>query len=170
MTKAVVPGYAETINSSQIPTTATFETIPSPINKGADGLYSYIFDQIVGTSADIATRFVAPETGAVLGLLWANGATALDGTNGIRIRITNKTNSDGELADFGMGSATNAAAANDTSTTLAANASLELANANATNSVAYFNKGDVIVVTGTRDGTAITGTGTLILQLGSQGR
>lgn len=168
MTQAVTPGYAETINSSQVPTTATFETIPSPLNTGSDGIFTYVIDQIVATSANLALRLIAPESGQILGFAWANGSVAADGTNGIRILVQNASNSNAELADFGIGSNTNAAAANDKTTSLAASATTEIANTG--NSTAYFNKGDAITITGTRDGTTLVGCGNLYLRLGSQGR
>lgn len=151
-------------DSSNIPVDGTLTAIFAPQDRLADVFDSEIIR--VDVSANVATRLVAKSDGKIAGIQYANGAVAADGTNGWRLLVTNKSDSDAELADFGIGSGTNAALANDTDTVVAANGSAEVRSTATTR----FNKGDVFNVAGTRDGTTITGTFTLVFDYADKGR
>ena len=144
---------AKYLNSSQIPTAVTYPTITGTVNRQGDRVKQFVYTNASTTSSAPILQFVAPEDGVIIGITYANGSVACDGTNGWGLPFINKSNSDASVAYFGFGSNTNAAAATD-KTTVAANGKGELANSITTR----INRGDVISCTSVRDGSSIVGT------------
>ena len=156
-------------DGDQIPAANTYDTFESTSNKRLEMEQILIFDNASTTSEDIIMQFTAPDNGRIAGIRYANGATAMDGTNGWELEWLNQSNSDDRIAYFGIGSGTEAAKATDTDTSVLANANAFIANSDVT-STSRFNKGDNISCVGDRDGTAGVGSFELILELASAGR
>lgn len=154
------------IDSNQLPTALTWPAVSSLSDRMAVLTNSAKFRDVSLASGNTTFTFVAQNNGRVAGIQIANGATAADGTNSVKIVVTNTTNSADVLGSFGFGSGSNAAAAAQSNASVLAAAESEIANTD----TSFFNKGDVILVTDTRDGTAITYSGALVLDYGSQGR
>lgn len=144
---------ARKFDSNNKPVAKTYPNVEGNINSMVDRKVTKKFDVIEVTSADGTFEMAAPDKGKVIAVRFVNGATACDGTNGLKIVITNKTNSNAVVASAGFGSATNAAAASDKDTAVAAYETSTVK----TTSVEVCNYEDTLLGTITRDGTAVTG-------------
>ena len=165
-------GASTTLNA---PVALVFDEIPGVVNGMGDGHVWY--DIIDGTlfsgtveraSSDFVWQFTAADNGRIDGILYANGATAMDGTNGWELAFINDTNSDASLAYFGFGSGTEAAKGTDKDVAVDAAAIVYLSNS-ITATTARFNRGDVCEVTADRDGTAGVGSFRLLVSYESEG-
>ncbi len=157
------------------PVALVFNEIPRLVNTMADGqVFMEIIDQtlfsgtVETTSADFVWQMVAADTGRIVGIMYANGATAMDGTNGWELDFINDTQADVTCAYFGFGSGTEAAKATDKDVAVSADTTVYLSNS-ITSDASHFNAGDVIQVTADRDGTAGVGSFRLLISYESQG-
>ena len=150
MTQVRSPGVgAQYLASTQIPTALTFDAVPGRANRL---LNVEEFRYHVGTTDTGAVAyFTTQDKGRVIGVIAQNGSTACDGSNGWKAVVTG-SHSGNVVASFGFGTGTNAVAATD-SAAVAASASKQLANS-LTATTSYFNKGEVLTLTVTEDGTA----------------
>jgi hypothetical protein len=155
------------VDATQIPTAIVWDEVPGLVNTLADGLaHLEITDGTLfsgttqATSADWVYKFTAPDNGRIVGITYANGAVAMDGSVGWELAFINVSRSNASCAYFGFGSGTEAAKGTDNDVAVAANAVVTVSNS-ITATTARFNKGDVISCTADRDGT--TGVGTFIL-------
>jgi len=153
------------IDSTQFPSSITWDDIPHLTNQMRDGVVTYVKD-VSDSSADFIWEILAEDNGRIESLYYANGAVAIDSAVGWELSFINKTNSDDVLAYFGLGSGTEAAKATDTDTAVAAGGSAEILNSD----TSRFNKGDVISVTADRDGTTGVGTFALRISYEAEGR
>lgn len=163
------------VDATQIPTALVFDEVPGLINTLADGLVHYeITDGTLfsgttqATSADWVYKFTARDNGRIVGITYANGAVAMDGSVGWELDFINISQSNASCAYFGFGSGTEAAKATDKDVAVAANAVVTLSNSVVTGA-SHFNKGDVISCTADRDGTTGVGTFVLLVSYESQG-
>ena len=108
----------------------------------------------------------AADNGRIVGIMYSNGAVAMDGSVGWELQYLNKTNSDDVLGYFGIGSGTEAAKGTDNDTAVAAYGAAEILNSD----TSRFNKGDVIHVTADRDGTTGVGMFQLVVTYETEGR
>lgn len=153
-------------DSDQIPENVTWDDIAAVTNRMKDGNVVYEKD-VSDTSADFLWEFVAEDNGAITGLIYANGAVALDSNFGWELEFLNQSNSDSRVAYFGIGSGTEATKATDTDTVVAANGSALILNS--THATLRFNKDDVISCTADRDSDP-TGHFQLLVSYESEGR
>lgn len=154
------------LDSNQIPTAITFPQEEGAKNRMMPMVDTFVIDNAAAASADPTGAFVARENGRIAGIKLANGATALDGTNGFELQITNVSDSDTVLAYVGFGSGTEAAKATDKDVAVAADEVAYLVNT----VDETFSKGDLLLATGDRDGTAATGAFEVIIEYGVTGR
>jgi hypothetical protein len=162
MTQARTPAGStgsEYLASTQLPTALTWPTTPSRANRMMDLVQTHKFRDVSDASANFTYTFAAPNNGHIQSLRAVAGTVAGDGTNGIKLVVTNESNSAEVIGSFGLGTNTNAAAATN-SAAIAASVAGELANTTAKN----FNKGDIVKITATRDGTTFVLTGELVLE------
>ena len=167
---------SEKINDSdQVPTAIVWDEVPGSINTLADGLvHLEITDQTCftgtceSTSTDFAFKFTAKDNGRIVGITYANGAVAMDGSVGWELQFTNSQQAGAEVAYFGFGSGTEAAKATDADVAVAANVSVTLSNS-ITATTARFDKGDVIELLADRDGTTSVGTFIVLVSYESEG-
>ena len=163
------------VDATQIPTALTFDEVPGVVNTLSPGLvHMDIIDgtlfsgTVESTSADFVWNMTAADKGRIVGITYANGATAMDGTNGWELNFINDTQADATCAYFGFGSGTEAAKATDKDVAVAANTTVTLSNSIVT-PASHFNRGDIIQVTADRDGTAGVGSFRLLVSYESQG-
>lgn len=157
---------AKNFDANNKPAAKTYPAVESTTNKHEERNKYYEFHEIDTTSANSVFRLSAPDSGKIVAVSFANGATALDGTNGLKIVFINKTNADDIVASVGFGTGTNAAAAADAGVAVAANANAD----KKVTDTSTCNKGDVLVGTITRDGTAVTGVIKVEYQASAVGR
>jgi hypothetical protein len=153
------------VDATQVPTARTFAEVAGRVNRLLN--VDEVTVSITGSSSGEVLQFVALDNGRVEGLYFRNGATACDGSNGWRILVQNEGRSDAEVADFGAGTGSNAAAANDSKAVDASVISYFSNSLTATTS--YFTKGDSITIDVTEDGTAGAADLVLVLNYGAQG-
>jgi hypothetical protein len=160
MTQARVPlgtgaglgGPAEyLVDSTQIPTNRTLTEVPGRVNRLENVWERQV--KVATDSSGVVDRFIALENGRIQGVEISNGtSTASTGANGWKVVVTNLNNSSGVVGSFGVGTGTNAVAATD-HTVVDSSAKVRISNSLVT-TTASFNRGDILAVTVTEDGTA----------------
>jgi hypothetical protein len=165
-------GASTTLNG---PVALVFDEIPGVINGMGDGHVWYdIIDgnlfsgTVERASSDFVWQFTAADNGRIEGIMYANGAVAMDGSVGWELAFINDTNSDASLAYFGFGSGTEAAKGTDNDVAVAAGAIVYVSNS-LTATTARFNRGDLCEVTADRDGTTSVGSFRLLVSYESEG-
>jgi hypothetical protein len=165
-------GAATTLNA---PVALVFDEIPGVINGMGDGHVWYdIIDgnlfsgTVERASSDFVWQFTAADNGRIEGIMYANGAVAMDGSVGWELAFINDTNSDASLAYFGFGSGTEAAKGTDNDVAVAAGAIVYVSNS-LTATTARFNRGDLCEVTADRDGSTSVGSFRLLVSYESEG-
>ncbi len=153
------------VDATQVPTARTFDEVPGRVNRLLN-VDEYEVT-ISGSSTGEVLRFTAKDNGRVTGIMYKNGSTACDGSNGWRMLIQNEDRSDAQIADFGAGTGTNAAAADD-GKAVAANGVVYISNSLTANTT-YFTKGDSVTLDVTEDGTAGGAEITVLVNYGSKG-
>ncbi len=163
---------ATTLNAPQA---LVFNEIPRLVNTMADGqVFMDIIDgtlfsgTVESTSADFVWQMTAADTGRIVGIMYANGSVACDGSSGWELDFINDTQADATAAYFGFGSGTEAAKGTDNDVAVAADTTVYVSNS-ITTDVARFNAGDIIQVTADRDGTTVVGSFRLLVSYESQG-
>lgn len=162
MTQSRTPTGAtsEYLDSNQLPQTLTWAKVPNAGNQLAN--FDYInFDLNDSTSAAEAASRVVRSNGRVYGII-VNTIAATDSTAGWRIKVNNETVSDSLMGDFGFGTKTVAAAAND-KTTAATVAGQVVRLENTLADSIGFSAGDNLTVDTTQDSGAGALSGTVIL-------
>lgn len=157
---------AREIDANQLPIAKVYPDVEGTINKREERNKYFEFHEIAVTSGNATFEFAAPDTGKIVAVSFVNGSVAADGTNGLKVVFTNKTNSDDILASVGFGTGTNAAAAVNAYGALAAYANGD----KKVTDVSAADKGDVILGTITRDGTTVVGVIKVEYQVSSVGR
>ena len=143
-------GDNTTLNAPQA---VTFNEIPGVTNTLSPGLvHMDIIDgtlfsgTVESTSSDFVWQMTAANKGRIVGIMYANGSVACDGTNGWELNFINDTQADVTCAYFGFGSGTEAAKGTDNDVAVAANTTVYVSNS-ITSDASHFNAGDVIQVT-----------------------
>lgn len=162
-------------NTTQLPTARTFDEVPGVVNTLSPGIVQMeITDGTLfsgttqATSADWVYKFTAADKGRIVGIVYANGAVAMDASVGWELDFINISQSNERCAYFGFGSGTEAAKATDKDVAVAAAEVAKLSNSIVT-AASHFNRGDVISCTADRDGTTGVGTFILLVSYESQG-
>ena len=163
------------VDATQLPTARVFDETPGVVNTLSPGLvHMEITDGTLfsgttqATSSDWVYKFTAADKGRIVGITYANGATAMDGTVGWELDFINIGQSNERCAYFGFGSGTEAAKATDKDVAVAADATVTLSNSIVTDA-SHFDRGDVISCTADRDSTTGVGTFVLLVSYESQG-
>lgn len=154
------------LDSNQLVQSATVPTLRGTSARMSDRRKMHQYAGIESTSANFTFHIAAEDAGFVKGIVLNNGSVPADGTNGLKVVITNTSNSNDVVASFGFGSNTNAAAAVDKLSALAANTAGEIL----CTDTSHVNKGDVLLVTGTRDGSTIVGVIDILMSYTGVGR
>lgn len=167
MAKARTPGSGGEylVDATQIPTAISFPAVPSRVNR-LDNVDEWEVNITAASTGEVA-RFVAKANGRIVGALVKNGSVAADGTNGWRVTAANESRSDAEVMDFGIGTGTNAGAADDGGA-LAASTLSRVANSK-TATTARFSEGDIVTVDVTEDGTAGVASVVFLVSYESEG-
>mgnify|MGYP003131768836 CR=1 FL=1 len=171
-------GSEQTGNSSttlNAPEALTFNEIPGVINGMGSGHVWYdIIDgtlfsgTVETTSSDFVWNMTAADKGRIVGIMYANGGVAMDGSVGWELNFINDTQDDATCAYFGFGSGTEAAKGTDNDVAVAADTTVYVSNS-ITSTESHFNAGDVIQVTADRDGSTSVGSFRLLVSYESQG-
>lgn len=150
---AVDAGAGEFIvDATQLPTDITWDDTPSAINRMLNVDDWEVPGFTTSASGEIGT-FVPKSNGRVLGCTVYSRTVATDGTNGWRVSVRNEDQSDQDMADFGFGTGSNAAAADDNEAQ--GNGSVMYLPNSLVATSAFFNRGDILTfdIIG-EDGTA----------------
>ncbi len=155
------------VTATQIPTAISWPNTPSDINRMKNVDNWEVPGFTTSASGEIGT-YVARANGRILGCTTYARTVATDGTNGWRVAVRNEDQSDADCADFGFGTNTNAAAADD-NVAQAVNTVAYLTNSIVTNA-SHFLRGDILTfdIVG-EDGTAGDTDVTIHLSYESQG-
>lgn len=163
------------VDATQIPTALTFDEIPGIVNGMSDGQVWYditdgnLFSGTCeSTSSDFVWKMTAADNGRIVGIMYSNGAVAMDGSVGWELDFINSDQGNETCAYFGLGSGTEAAKGTDNDVAVAAGATVFVSNSIVT-TASHFTKGDVVQVTADRDGTTGVGTWRLLVSYESQG-
>lgn len=139
-------GDSETVVAITFPQTPMAQNVNVPVD------YWEAPGFTTSASSELGT-FVAKGDGRIVGVTAYARTVATDGTNGWRLKVLNEDQADAIMMDVGLGSDTNAAAANDNDTQ-AVNTSVFIPNS-LTADANHFLRGDILTldVIG-EDGTA----------------